>query len=115
MGRDQHRFAQRLPRPAFRASLNLVLAKHRGVRKIVYLPPMTIQQILAWADEHYRHTGKWPQVSTPMIQLPGAVWNRIDSALRRGSRGLPGGSSLYRLSIKHRRIKPGRRADARQS
>ena len=61
-------------------------------------PPFTIRQILAWADAYHRRTGKWPgQTSGPVAESPRENWHRIEHALRRGYRGLPGGSSLAML------------------
>jgi hypothetical protein len=58
-------------------------------------PPLTVEQILAWADAHYPRTGTWPQAgSGPVADAPGENWSAIDYALRRGYRGLPGDSSL---------------------
>src|SRR5262249_13636445 len=39
------------------SSLAQLLARHRGVRNIQHLPPLTAPQILAWADAHRRRTG----------------------------------------------------------
>jgi hypothetical protein len=68
---------------------------------------LTLEQILAWADAHYAATGKWPRDSAgPVQDTPSSVkWGAIDAALRRGSRGLPGGSSLSRLLAEHRGVK----------
>jgi hypothetical protein len=61
-------------------------------------PPLTVAQILGWADEHRRHTGDWPTVlSGPIPGAPGLTWGGVDKALRDGRRGLPGGGSLPRL------------------
>jgi hypothetical protein len=60
--------------------------------------PLTLEQILAWADAHHLLYGCWPTMcSTPAPVAAGCTWSGIDSALRRGSRGLAGGSSLARL------------------
>src|SRR5205823_5580095 len=40
------------------SSLARLLAEHRGVRNIRDLPPLTCEQILAWADEHFHRTGR---------------------------------------------------------
>lgn len=66
-------------------------------------PPFTIRQILAWADAYHRRTGKWPgQTSGPVAESPRENWHRIEHALRRGYRGLPGGSSLAMLLAERR-------------
>src|SRR5438132_136939 len=62
--------------------------------------PLTIEQILTWAKHRMQSTGKWPSSSSGAI--PGTIcetWSRVDYALRRGTRGLPGGSSLAHLLV----------------
>ncbi len=91
-------------------SLNLLLAKYRGVPKRVRLPMLTEKRILAWADAYHRRTGTWPnRLSGRVGHPPGITWRPIDGALLRGLRGLPGGTTLRQLLIKHGRIKPDRR------
>lgn len=87
-----------------RLSLASLLQRHRGVPiKHHRLQPLTIQQILAWGDEHHARTGKWPLTKVGPIQgVAGETWGRIESALRRGTRGLPGGMSLMQLWVTHR-------------
>lgn len=61
-------------------------------------PPVTVEQILAWADAHYQHTGEWPSdESGPVAGTLREHWAALNTALRQGYRGLPGGSSLARL------------------
>jgi hypothetical protein len=85
------------------SSLAQLLADERGVRKPGYLPPLTVQQILSWADSHRRRTGRWPTMeSGPIAETPGETWRRIDSDLRLGLRKLPGGSSLAQLLARRR-------------
>jgi len=79
-------------------SLADLLDKHRGVRNRRVLPPLTIEQILAWADEHKKRTGEWPrQKSKDKIPGTGETWSAIEQALYAGLRGLPGNSSLAKL------------------
>jgi hypothetical protein len=55
-------------------------------------------QILQWARDFHWRTKKWPTIgSGPNPGTRGETWRRVDSALRLGLRGLPGGSSLPRL------------------
>jgi hypothetical protein len=76
-----------------RSSLRAILAEHRGFR-----PPITLEQVLAWADAHRERTGEWPSVNSGAVYgVTGETWQAIDKALRRGSRGLPGGTSLAEL------------------
>jgi hypothetical protein len=79
-------------------SLARLLDRKRGVRNVHDLPPLTEDQILAWAVEHHRRTGSWPtENSGPIHGTNGEDWYNVDMALREGSRGFPGGSSLPRL------------------
>ena len=74
-------------------------------------PPLTVAQVLAWADRHHARTGRWPiTTSGPVLDHPGEEWVRIDAALRRGLGGLPGGDSLARLLAERR----GRRLRSRK-
>ncbi len=59
---------------------------------------LSIKAILAWADSHHRRTGKWPKSRSGSIPASGGeTWRKVDSALRFGFRGLPGGESLAEL------------------
>ena len=61
-------------------------------------PPLTIKQVLAWADEHHRIHGRWPNSASGQVaRQEGENWQNINSALRVGLRKLPGGSSLAML------------------
>jgi hypothetical protein len=71
---------------------------------------LTVDQILAWADAHHARTGRWPVASSGLIPgAPGEKWCNLDAALRKGSRGLPSGSSLRRLLVLHRNVSPNQR------
>jgi hypothetical protein len=60
--------------------------------------PLTIPDILLWADRCREATGRWPtQSAGPVAGAIGETWRMVDSALRTGTRGLPGGSSLALL------------------
>ncbi len=60
--------------------------------------PLTIEQVLAWADAHHERTGAWPHSrSGPIRGARGETWRTVDSALRRNRRGLAGGWTLVRL------------------
>lgn len=83
-------------------TLARLLAEFQGVRNPKGLPPFSIEQILTWADAHYRRTGQWPiDSSGPIPEAPGETWSRVEAALRVGVRGLPGGSSLARILNTH--------------
>lgn len=80
------------------SSLARLLARHRGVRNRKQLPRLSKSQIVRWARAHRARTGRWPTADAGAVsEAPGETWNAIDSALRSGCRGLPGGSSLFRL------------------
>ena len=65
--------------------------------------PLTVDQILAWADAHHAATGHWPvEESGPVSGAPGESWGAITLALTKGLRGLSAGSSLPRLLAERR-------------
>jgi len=79
-------------------SLGLLIATQRGVRTRAAVPRLTIDQILRMADLYLGATGRWPKCTDGAIPgFPGETWKAVDSALRHGARGLPGGSSLAEL------------------
>jgi hypothetical protein len=86
------------------ASLARLLADYGRKRNIARLPPLSYRKILAWADAHHVRTGEWPHTGSGSVyEAPGERWDFINNALRRGNRGLQGGSSLLRLLIRKRR------------
>ena len=88
------------------SSLARLLAEHRGVRNHMALPPLTMKNILAWADRHHERTGSWPGEDSGNIpEAPGETWSAVSHALRRGNRGLPGGSSLALLLAEKRDVR----------
>jgi hypothetical protein len=90
-------------------SLARLLAEKRGKRARQLAPRLTLRQILEWADAHHRRTAKWPNQRTgPVWSAPNESWTGIDHALRRGRRGMRGGSSLAFLLSEKR----GRRVGA---
>ena len=69
--------------------------------------PLSIGQILAWADEHRKRTGRWPSsISGRVAAGVDETWGAIDMALQHGHRGLPAGGSLARLLAQRRGKKP---------
>jgi hypothetical protein len=92
-----------------KSSLVHMLAEKRACRYQPWLPRLTYGQILAWADAHHRHIGRWPTATSqakPMFAKNGAeTWMSVDNALRQGRRGLPGGSSLARLLAAKRGVR----------
>jgi hypothetical protein len=86
----------------YRTTLARLLADHRGARNHMGLPALTVPQILAWAEAHYEATGEWPHAkSGPIAGTREETWLRVETALRDGLRGLPGGSSLAQLLAQH--------------
>jgi hypothetical protein len=79
------------------SSLPQLLRKHRGVRNVHGLPRLTTHQILAWARAYHAKNGQWPTcrcLPQPIEGTLGETWFNVDQALRKGLRGLAGGSSL---------------------
>lgn len=75
-----------------------LLSKHRGRRSRAHLPPLTETRILKCADAYNRNTGEWPTLESGSTrELRGDDWAAVDRALRMGTRGLAGGSSLAKL------------------
>ncbi len=88
------------------SSLTQLLANKRGVRNQSDLPPLSIDKILVWADAHNERTGKWPnQKSGSIPEAIGETWTSIDHALGKGTRDLPGGSSLAQLLTEKRGVR----------
>lgn len=69
----------------------------------VKCPDVTEQQIVKWIERHYRETGDWPVRHSGPVRggYPDDTWMKLDSALWKGSRSLPGGSSLAQLRWIH--------------
>jgi hypothetical protein len=83
-------------------SLSKLLDEHVGPRPVAGRATLTAELILAWADRHKGRTGGYPHAkSGPVAGAPGETWHHIDSALRRGYRGLPGNDTLARLLRRH--------------
>ena len=84
-------------------SLTGLLVRSRGIQSNQYRPSLELTQILFWADEHHLRYGKWPTVDAGIIpNSQRDTWRTIDEALRKGLRGIPGGSSLARLLATYR-------------
>jgi hypothetical protein len=82
------------------SSLSQLLRAKRGVvyRPPPRRPPLTVREILGWADAHHRRTGKWPtRFSGRVVGVRGESWMAIDEVLKRGRRELPQGLTLARL------------------
>lgn len=89
-----------------RSSLARLLFEKRGVRSPAYLPPLSPEVILEWADAHFQRLGTWPSCMDGAIaDAPGESWVNVDALLRGGGRTLPGGSSLPRLLEQERGVR----------
>ena len=87
------------------SSLTKLLAAHRKVRNPMNLPPLNVEQILAWADANKAATGDWPDQKSGQVAGTDETWPGIDDSLRAGRRELPGGSSLAKLLAAHRSVR----------
>lgn len=67
-------------------------------------PPLSYEQILSWADSHNKRAGRWPTVYSGRVYNTKENWRGVDVALRRGSRGLPGGCTLARFLLEKRGV-----------
>jgi hypothetical protein len=87
------------------SSLARLLEAERGVAILASRPALTQSQILVWADAHKSRTGRWPTAESGRITGIKEKWKGVDTALREGYRGLPGGSSLAQLLAQRRRVR----------
>jgi hypothetical protein len=89
------------------STLARLLEEKRGHRNRANLPSITVKQLLGWADAHFRRTGRWPDAhSGPIEGAEGETWEAINATLIVGRRGLPGGTTLFRFLVQHRRKSP---------
>jgi hypothetical protein len=88
------------------SSVAQLLRQRRGVGRVVSRQPLTTRQILAWADAHHARHARWPTISSGEIpEAAPLTWQAVSIALRTGSHGLPGGSSLGKLLKNERRAR----------
>jgi hypothetical protein len=88
-----------------RDTLPRLLARRLGARNIANLPRLSEAQILRWADAHRAAHGSWPRAGSGAVDVaPGETWQAVNGALRRGGRGLPGGSTLAQLLAECRQV-----------
>lgn len=68
--------------------------------------PLSIDDILAWADAYRDRTGGWPvalRAGKGKVEGQGDLtWAAVDLALSRGYRCLPGGTTLAKLLVERR-------------
>ena len=87
------------------SSLAKLLAETRGRHNRRYPTNLTVEVILAWADDHFNIYGQFPGRSSGQVHAsPEESWSAIYDALAKGTRGLPGGSSLPKIFEDHRGI-----------
>lgn len=66
-------------------------------------PPLSVEQVLAWADHHLAEAGQYPRIFSGAVRAhPVENWRKIDNAFRYGLRGLPGDTSLAQFLAEHR-------------
>jgi hypothetical protein len=88
------------------SSLAQFLVERRGAWSPQYRPPLSIEQILCWADEYRGEKGDWPTRQSGTVRgSAGETWAAVEAALAAGTRGLPGGSSLRLLLAEHRGVR----------
>jgi hypothetical protein len=93
-------------RPRLTAERALSLVRGRLPVRPTRKRPLTLEGVLGWADAHRARTGDWPRSkSGPVKEADGETWRRVDQALRLGTRGLAGGSSLARLLAERRGVR----------
>ncbi len=69
--------------------------KTRRPKRIRESERLRLEEILAWGKAYRSRHGKWPNRNSGAIpERNGLRWSVVDSALKAGNRGLPGGSSL---------------------
>jgi len=71
--------------------------------------PLSVDQILRWADRYFQQRGKWPTVAAGPIPGTDASWRSVNGNLLHGHRGLPDGDSLARLLEKERGVRNSKR------
>lgn len=87
------------------SSIARLLQDRRSVKNRKRLPRVSIRKILSWADAHHTSTGKWPTMDSGIINgTRDETWNGINHVLKRGRRGLRGGTTLCELLRKHRGV-----------
>jgi hypothetical protein len=84
-----------------RSTLAQLLARRRGRDNRMGRPLLTPARILTLAEAHHLLYCEWPTHKSGPVGTTGDTWRALDKALRNGSRGLPGGSSLFRLLKDH--------------
>jgi hypothetical protein len=88
------------------SSLAQLLQERRGVRNRMRLPKLTIKLILAWADDHYRRTRRWPHANSgPVLANSREHWSALNCSLKQSHRGLTVNISLAQLLAQERGVR----------
>ncbi len=105
LGRRRRRHACRLSRSSTQILLAPIVGEKARSAEPKALPHLEEKLILAWADAHFKATGKWPTSNGgPVLKSPGDTWTAVEVALAHGQRRLPGGSSLAKLLAQRRGV-----------
>ncbi len=75
----------------------------RGAKMPTDIPPLSIDEIVEWAQAYKEEHNKWPRASSGLVEgVPHKMtWAMVNSALSKGLGGLSGGSSLAELLEEH--------------
>ncbi len=88
------------------SSLARLLARKRGVPNEKDAPRLTPNQVLQWADAHFKRHGKWPiRKSGTIRESPRETWAAVDAAFVASERGLAGYHSLAQFLEQRRRVR----------
>jgi len=86
-------------------SLACLLVRERGHVNKRARGPLSLRQVLSWADSHFKRTGEWPVANSGDIpEAPGETWASVSGSLGRGSRGIKAGS-IAGLLARHRGVR----------
>jgi superfamily II DNA or RNA helicase len=88
-------------------SLPRFLHRELGVVHRLASARLSVRRVLEWVNEHKARFGTFPTIHDNRAPALGESWLAINAALERGSRGLPGGSSLPKLLAEHRGVTRG--------
>jgi len=78
----------------------------KAVEQTTLKPPLTIEDILDWADQHYAQHSAWPTHLSGDIKGTSETWAGINHALERGHRGLVvSGYTIAKLLQEHRGVR----------
>ena len=86
-------------------TLSALLHETKRKRNRFQAENLSEKQILQWIDDYYKAHGNYPKHNFGTIKGTLETWSSVDNALQKGTRGLPGGSSITKLLSKHRDIR----------